>query len=73
MEEPSPSVALLLACTAALPLACTVALPLAGIAYDHFGRRLFITGKKWPSIFEVGCTGEKTGPIRQFKERLKTV
>ncbi|GAA0615968.1 glutaminyl-peptide cyclotransferase [Brevundimonas kwangchunensis] len=30
---------------------------LNGIAWDPEGRRLFVTGKKWPSVFEIRLTG----------------
>jgi glutamine cyclotransferase len=26
---------------------------LNGIAYDEKGKRLFVTGKLWPSVFEI--------------------
>lgn len=29
-----------------------------GIAYDHNNRRLYVTGKRWPKIFEVILTAE---------------
>jgi glutamine cyclotransferase len=29
---------------------------LNGIAYDAAGRRLFVTGKFWPKVFEVRLT-----------------
>lgn len=29
---------------------------LNGIAYDAVGKRLFVTGKKWPSLFEIKLT-----------------
>jgi glutaminyl-peptide cyclotransferase len=32
---------------------------LNGIAWDAVGRRLFVTGKKWPSIFEIRLTGPR--------------
>jgi glutaminyl-peptide cyclotransferase len=30
---------------------------LNGIAYDAAGRRLFVTGKLWPKLFEVQVNG----------------
>ena len=30
---------------------------LNGIAWDAEGRRLFVTGKRWPSVFEIRVTG----------------
>lgn len=30
---------------------------LNGIAYDALGRRLFVTGKLWPKVFEIRLTG----------------
>lgn len=30
---------------------------LNGIAWDQEGRRLFVTGKRWPSVFEIRVTG----------------
>ncbi|RYD77602.1 MAG: glutaminyl-peptide cyclotransferase [Sphingobacteriales bacterium] len=32
---------------------------LNGIAYDKVGKRLFVTGKKWPFIFEIKITKNK--------------
>lgn len=32
---------------------------LNGIAYDTAGRRLFVTGKLWPKLFEVGIVARK--------------
>jgi glutaminyl-peptide cyclotransferase len=32
---------------------------LNGIAWDAVGRRLFVTGKKWPSIFEIRLIGPR--------------
>jgi glutamine cyclotransferase len=31
---------------------------LNGIAYDHEQRRLFVTGKRWPLLFEVELVPE---------------
>jgi glutaminyl-peptide cyclotransferase len=31
--------------------------PLNGIAWDDVGERLFVTGKNWPSLFEVAMVG----------------
>jgi glutamine cyclotransferase len=30
---------------------------LNGIAYDKAGKRIFVTGKKWPKIYEIKVTG----------------
>jgi glutamine cyclotransferase len=32
---------------------------LNGIAYDAAGRRLFVTGKLWPRLFEIGIVSRK--------------
>ncbi len=32
---------------------------LNGIAYDHDEKRLFVTGKYWPKLFEIEITGKK--------------
>lgn len=32
---------------------------LNGIAWDSAGRRLFVTGKNWPSLFEIRLTGPR--------------
>jgi glutamine cyclotransferase len=32
---------------------------LNGIAYDPAGKRLFVTGKLWPSIFEIQLVPKK--------------
>lgn len=32
---------------------------LNGIAYDAAGRRLFVTGKLWPKLFEIGIAAKK--------------
>lgn len=32
---------------------------LNGIAWDPVGRRLFVTGKNWPSLFEIKLTGPR--------------
>ena len=32
---------------------------LNGIAWDPEGRRLFVTGKNWPSLFEIRLTGPR--------------
>lgn len=37
---------------------------LNGIAYDAAGRRLFVTGKLWPKVFEVRLT-----PLRKDGDR----
>ena len=29
---------------------------LNGIAYDNKGSRIFVTGKKWPKLFEIKVT-----------------
>jgi glutamine cyclotransferase len=29
---------------------------LNGIAYDQEGNRIFVTGKKWPKLFEIRLT-----------------
>lgn len=42
----------------ALGATCTRAL--AGIAYDAQTKRLFVTGKKWPRIFEVTIEPQQT-------------
>ncbi|HST92747.1 MAG TPA: glutaminyl-peptide cyclotransferase [Brevundimonas sp.] len=34
---------------------------LNGIAWDAEGRRLFVTGKNWPSLFEIRVTGSLPG------------
>ncbi len=34
---------------------------LNGIAYDAAGRRLFVTGKLWPKVFEIRLTGLRDG------------
>jgi glutaminyl-peptide cyclotransferase len=44
---------------------------LNGIAYDSVGRRLFVTGKLWPKLFEISLidvapglpqSGSRRGP-----------
>src|SRR5258705_1210414 len=35
---------------------------LNGIAYDAAGRRLFVTGKLWPKLFEIRVQPAKPGP-----------
>ncbi|MGD8440216.1 MAG: glutaminyl-peptide cyclotransferase [Holophagae bacterium] len=52
--------------------------PLNGIAWDDVGERLFVTGKNWPSLFEValvGCpeirlfgNGFESGDTRRWSE-----
>lgn len=37
---------------------------LNGIAWDPEGRRLFVTGKNWPSLFEVRLTGPRPSADR---------
>ncbi|MND93960.1 Glutamine cyclotransferase [compost metagenome] len=32
---------------------------LNGIAWDAANRRLFVTGKNWPSLFEIKLTGPR--------------
>ncbi len=32
---------------------------LNGIAWDADGRRLFVTGKNWPTLFEIRLTGAR--------------
>ncbi len=32
---------------------------LNGIAWDPNGRRLFVTGKNWPTLFEIRLTGPR--------------
>ncbi|MNE65663.1 Glutamine cyclotransferase [compost metagenome] len=32
---------------------------LNGIAWDAANRRLFVTGKNWPSLFEIRLTGPR--------------
>lgn len=34
-------------------LICLSFTPAAGIAYDAAGKRLFVTGKYWPRIFQI--------------------
>lgn len=34
---------------------------LNGIAFDEVGKRLFVTGKLWPSVFEIKIKERKTG------------
>ena len=29
---------------------------LNGIAYDNIGKRIFVTGKRWPKLFEIKIT-----------------
>ena len=36
---------------------------LNGIAYDSVGDRLFVTGKKWPKLFEVRLKPQKPLPV----------
>jgi len=39
---------------------------LNGIAWDPAGRRLFVTGKNWPTLFEIRLTGPRSaGPSRR--------
>jgi len=35
---------------------------LNGIAYDAVGKRLFVTGKLWPKLFEVQVVPGRTAP-----------
>jgi glutaminyl-peptide cyclotransferase len=53
---------------------------LNGIAYDSLHKRLFVTGKLWPSIFEIQLAPKTSNPInkarlvrweRKFKTRLR--
>lgn len=37
---------------------------LNGIAYDPVGRRLFVTGKLWPSVFEIRLSLKAHAPLR---------
>jgi glutaminyl-peptide cyclotransferase len=37
---------------------------LNGIAYDSIHKRLFVTGKLWPSIFEIQVLPKKSNPAR---------
>ncbi len=37
---------------------------LNGIAYDPQGRRLFVTGKLWPKLFEIQLVQSRSGPTR---------
>ncbi|HEX7288224.1 MAG TPA: glutaminyl-peptide cyclotransferase, partial [Candidatus Angelobacter sp.] len=37
---------------------------LNGIAYDAVGRRLFVTGKLWPSVFEIKLEKQSTADRR---------
>jgi glutamine cyclotransferase len=32
---------------------------LNGIAYDPAGERLFVTGKLWPTVFEIEIVGDE--------------
>lgn len=36
-----------------------------GIAYDSAGNRLFVTGKNWPSLFEIECPVSEVADVRQ--------
>jgi len=38
---------------------------LNGIAYDAAGRRLFVTGKLWPKLFEIRVSGPRAAGSRQ--------
>lgn len=38
---------------------------LNGIAYDAAGRRLFVTGKLWPKLFEIRIGGQRAAGSRQ--------
>ena len=29
---------------------------LNGVAYDQVGKRIFVTGKKWPKLYEIRLT-----------------
>ncbi|HSK45326.1 MAG TPA: glutaminyl-peptide cyclotransferase, partial [Candidatus Binatia bacterium] len=35
---------------------------LNGIAYDSLHKRLFVTGKLWPKIFEIGLLPKSAKP-----------
>jgi glutamine cyclotransferase len=35
---------------------------LNGIAYDAVGKRLFVTGKWWPKLFEIQLVPKKIAP-----------
>ncbi len=37
---------------------------LNGIAYDSAGRRLFVTGKLWPKLFEISLVAAKAEPAK---------
>jgi len=37
---------------------------LNGIAYDPQGKRLFVTGKLWPKLFEIELVQSRSGPTR---------
>jgi glutaminyl-peptide cyclotransferase len=37
---------------------------LNGIAYDSAGRRLFVTGKLWPKLFEISLVAAKAEPVK---------
>lgn len=45
---------------------------LNGIAYDSQRRRLLVTGKLWPSVFEIRVirTGRREGPDKTDKNRI---
>lgn len=47
------------------PDAMTEDAVLNGIAYDSKGKRLFVTGKLWPSLFEIELVEVKPGARRQ--------
>lgn len=40
---------------------------LNGIAYDAAGKRLFVTGKLWPAVFEIQVTPKEAPPVRKAK------
>ncbi len=40
---------------------------LNGIAYDAAGKRLFVTGKLWPAVFEIQVTPQAAPPVRKAK------
>lgn len=41
---------------------------LNGIAYDAAGKRLFVTGKLWPSVFEIKVVHKTAGTARKAKK-----
>ncbi|HEY8996580.1 MAG TPA: glutaminyl-peptide cyclotransferase, partial [Edaphobacter sp.] len=52
---------------------------LNGIAYDAAHRRLYVTGKQWPTIFEIhlppalaaSSDGQKKKPVTTRKSQIK--